>query len=156
MELDDICSEKLLLLFKYWRGTFKDSAMPGIGNIDPLEFDYAMGMISLVEVHRDPLRFYFRHFGAHNVDHYGFDLTGKWLDDNPEKDIRIAMSEWCCTAITSQAPVLRHFDEFQNGQPEIYETLVLPLADNTGQVQRLLLAIDYGYKTKRPEVSLAS
>lgn len=156
MELDDICSEKLLLLFKDWRGSLNGSATPGAGDIGPLEFNYAMGMVSVVEVHREPLRFYFRQFSAHKVDHYGFDLTGKWLDENPEKDIRIAMSEWCCTATTSQAPVLRHFDEFKNGHPESYETLVLPLADAGGQVERLLLAIDYGYKTKAPEVSLAS
>ena len=93
MELDDICSEKLLLLFNHWRGSREGSSVPGIGDIDPLMFDYAMGMISVVEVHRDPLRFYFRHFGSHNVDHYGFDLTGKWLDDNPEKDIVFNMPD---------------------------------------------------------------
>ena len=156
MELDDICSEKLLLLFNYWHARLKGSDMPDAWDVDSSDFDYATDMVSVVEVHREPLRFYFRKFGTHNVDHYGFDLTGKWLDDNPEKDIRIAMSEWCCTATTSQAPVLRHFDGFQNGHPKSYETLVLPLADAGGQVARLLLAIDYGYKTKATEVSLAS
>lgn len=156
MEPDDICSEKLLLLFDYWRSRLKDASMPRRGDIDPLDFDYAIGMVSMVEVHREPLRFFFRLFGTRHVEHYGYDLTGKWLEGIPAKDIRIAMSEWCFTATSSQAAVLRHFDGIQDGRTQRYETLVLPLADDEDQVHKLILAIDFGYKSKRPAVSLAS
>jgi hypothetical protein len=54
--------------------------MPARCNFDPLEARFAIGHISLIEVHRDPLRFYFRLDGTKQVELFGIDCTRRYLD----------------------------------------------------------------------------
>ena len=55
--------------------------MPARADFDPLDVRYALGCLSLIEVHRDPLRFYFRLDGTKQVDLFGVDCTRRYLDE---------------------------------------------------------------------------
>jgi hypothetical protein len=46
--------ERLLRLFAYWTEKAAGRVCPARRDIDPLEFDYLLGDISLIEVLRDP------------------------------------------------------------------------------------------------------
>src|SRR3546814_7311855 len=47
-----------------------------------------MGLVTLVDVERDPLRFRFRLVASPVTRHLGYELTGRYLDEVPERDMR--------------------------------------------------------------------
>src|SRR3546814_7692417 len=53
-----------------------------------LDFRYAIGLVTLVDVERDPLRFRFRLAASPVTRHLGYELTGRYLDEVPERDMR--------------------------------------------------------------------
>jgi len=53
-------SDVLRQLVAHWRRMRGSRRMPTPADFDPLDVRFALGYVSLIEVHRDPLRFYFR------------------------------------------------------------------------------------------------
>jgi hypothetical protein len=70
-----IRSEMLRQLAVYWRRIRGASRMPARRDFDPLEARFAIGHVSLIDVHRHPLRFYFRLDGTNQVELFGIDCT---------------------------------------------------------------------------------
>lgn len=58
---------------------------PGKDFLDPLRLRFLLGSLSLLEIQRQPLRFRYRLVGTDIVQRPGMELTGKWLDDHPER-----------------------------------------------------------------------
>jgi hypothetical protein len=71
---------KLLGLLRYWRGIHRDGRLPGRHDFDPAAHPTLLPNLSLVEVHRDPLRFRYRLLGSRVDTVLGQNLTGQWLD----------------------------------------------------------------------------
>ena len=76
-----IQSDVLRRLVAHWSRICGQRRMPARADFDPLEVRYALGYISLIQVHRDPLRFYFRLDGTKQVDLFGVDCTRRYLDE---------------------------------------------------------------------------
>ncbi len=49
---------------------------------------FALGNLTLVDVHHDPLSFKFRLSGTLFAQRVGMDLTGKWVDELPDEAYR--------------------------------------------------------------------
>src|SRR5262249_62165733 len=88
-----LSSSTLRRLYDYWRDKWNGTDLPGRPDIDPVDFSYALGDVTLVDVLYDPLRFRFRLDGTRHVEHFGFDMTGQFLDAFPEPEMRQAIYE---------------------------------------------------------------
>ena len=104
MAINGIKAYKLSRLFHYWASKCDGDRLPRRGDIDPVDFYYILGSVSLVDIHRDPLRLYFRIFGTRHVDRHGYDLTGKWLDEAPVSEMGGLLCDWCREVMESAAP----------------------------------------------------
>lgn len=80
--LDDLRDDRLRRLCDYWREKCAGLSMPAKEAIDPLDFPYILGYVSLVEIEAAPRRRYrFRLDGSTLVRLSGIDYTGKYLDE---------------------------------------------------------------------------
>lgn len=139
----DLRSSTLQRLYDYWRNKWHDEQLPGRADIDPLDFSYALGDVTLVDVLYDPMHFRFRLDGTRHVDHFGFDMTGQMLDDFPEPDLRQSIFDSYRDVVESRLPRRRYRDLTDDGRPFRYEALLLPLAQDGQRVDMILVAIAF-------------
>ena len=78
----------LARLLSYWIERRQGRQFPARRDIDPLDFPYALGNISLIDVFHNPLRFRYRLVGTRITEQIGVEMTGRWLDDVPYPDYR--------------------------------------------------------------------
>jgi len=143
-EPDDALEDRLAhpsvkALHVYWRGKAGPGRLPGRGDLDPLDMKPALGNMVMIDVHRAPLRFRYRLHGASLVLRDGFDMTGKWLEEHPEPELRARIqSSWSRAA--EQRKIVHGFrDCFADLRRRRYEVLILPLADDGRTVDKLLV-----------------
>jgi len=89
--LDQLESPILRRFFQYYLEKSGARPMPARRDLDPVDFPYALGDITLIDVAYDPLRFSFRLDGSRHVERFGFDLTGRSLDEFPYPEMRQAI-----------------------------------------------------------------
>src|SRR3954462_825978 len=77
--LEDLHDPRLKRLHDYWRSRCANG-MPPKAAIDPIDFRYVLGYVSLVDVEPAPRRYRFRLDGSILVMLSGMDYTGKYLD----------------------------------------------------------------------------
>src|SRR5882672_4076674 len=73
-------------------------------DFDPFEFRFALGFISLVEVHTPPRRFFYRLDGTKQAQMFGADCTGKYLDQAPARAAADLTEQDLCAALASGRP----------------------------------------------------
>ena len=54
---------------------------PGKADVDPVDFSYVLGYVTLVDVEHDPRRYHFRLDGSILVEMSGTNYTGRYLDE---------------------------------------------------------------------------
>jgi hypothetical protein len=145
MECDTIHSRILSKLYQDWQTWCGAGALPKRADFDPVEHGYALGHIALVEVHGEPgdRRFRFRVNGQHQVDWQRFDLTGRWLDEHPEPQMRAQTQESYETVVETRTPLFFNRDVVLDGRAWRYEALVLPLSCDGESVNLLLVGIHH-------------
>jgi hypothetical protein len=138
-------SPLLRRLFDHWRALAPgEGALPGPRALDPLDIPWALGAVSLVDVIGDPPDCRFRYVldGSLQVERYGYDMTGKFLDEFPEPETRELIRASYLEAVTARAPFARRRDLMLDGRHRRYEALLLPFGDG-GRVTRLAVALDF-------------
>lgn len=145
MKCNTINSRILAKLFQDWQSWCGPSSLPKRAEFDPVEQGYALGYLALVEVHGDPgaRRFRFRVNGQHQVDWQRFDLTGRWLDDHPEPEMRDLTQSTYETVANEGEPKYFNRDMVLDCRPRRYESLVLPLSSDGEKVDLLLVGIHH-------------
>ena len=136
-----IRSDVLRRLLAHWQEIRGGRRMPARGDFDPLDVRFAIGYISLVEVHPDPLRFYFRLDGTKQAELFGVDCTRRYLDEAvPPKHAAMAHA--------SYAEVVQHGEPRYHRRQIVfherlmdYEILILPFSNNGEQVDLLMTGI---------------
>jgi hypothetical protein len=124
-----------------WRALRRDTPIPKRADFDPLQFRYVLGMLSLLQVHRDPLRFRYRIHGTETARWVGFDLTGKFIDEGLNRDwAEKAHRHLWQVAATGKPSLERHFDQFIDHRTLNIEALVLPLSSD-GVIPDYLISI---------------
>lgn len=139
---DDLHDRRLRRLHDYWRQCCAGAAMPPRAAIDPLDFRYILGYVTLVEVEVEPAprRYRFRLDGSMLAMLSGMDYTGKYLD-------QLGMPDYIAFIAASYDRVV------DRGRPYAYrkrgafekktfdeETLILPLGRG-GTVEQLMVAV---------------
>jgi len=138
--LDTLQDPRLVRLLAYWRDKCGERRMPTPADVEPTEFKFILGYVTLVEVEVDPRRYFFRLDGSILAALSGMDYTGKYLD-------QLGMPEYCAfvaatydKVVDVQLPYAYRkrgaFDKVSFSE----ETVILPLGAGD-QVQRLMVAV---------------
>lgn len=141
--LDQIEAPVLRRLYRYWEGKRGTREFPARRDLDPVEFSYALGIILLIDVLREPLRFRFRLHGTTLALRAGYEMTGKMVDDLPGEENRALLLERCHQIVATRKPLSIHGDRRIDGHRRRYETLWLPLGPDDGAVDMLFGALYY-------------
>jgi len=136
---DILPSSQLQFLLGYWRERAGERRAPTIRDIDPIEMRPALGFIVLADVIAGGADFRFRLYGSAVAAVSGFDLTGKRLSEHPAPDYvsafylalyRAAYRRAESVSTTHRPPPAVH--------THAWHRLMLPLADDSGEVVRFL------------------
>jgi hypothetical protein len=141
-----LSSELLRRLLEHWRGLPSgQGGMPGPRALDPLDVPWALGAISLVDVAGDPpgCRFRYALDGSWQVERYGYDMTGKSLEDFPEPETRELIRGSYLEVVAARRPIAHRRDLMLDGRHRRYEALLLPFGD-ADRVTRIAVALDFG------------
>jgi hypothetical protein len=127
----------------YWQDKRGERAMPSFDDLDPLEFPWALGNLTLVDVLREPVRFRYRLVGSAHVERLGMDMTGKFVDDFPSAAVRQILMRSYAEAVETAQPLHRTRWDVVAGVNHHYEALILPLASAPPTVDMLAICAQY-------------
>ena len=138
-DLAEMKCPALLALYADWESRRGERAFPARADFDPLEMRYILGNLSLIEVMRDPLRFFFRVHASNIADRAGFDMTGKFLDANPDVAHRALVHDHFVATVMQRKPIFaRREREFTDRMILQCEALSLPLARDGQTIDMLM------------------
>lgn len=140
--------ETLRALYSYWAGKRHGRALPDRADIDPIEMKAWLGNLMLVE-RLDGGDYLYRLYGSTFVNQFKVDMTGKRVNELPEKQAELLRSEYDAV-VHSGIPMSRRYtatfdytsrDKRSTWQVErSWERLALPLTAGGAEVKMLLVA----------------
>ncbi len=133
----------LLRLYDYWAERRHGRSFPSRQDVDPVEFRFALGNVTLIDVLHEPLRFRFRLVGTLMAQRMGFDHTGKTLDEIADTDYRDSLIAAYRQIVEGRRPSTVLYEREINGKPRRFEVLRLPLAADGETINMLLLCPQY-------------
>jgi hypothetical protein len=138
LEIDD---DRLRRLFAYWLEKRGERPFPAKSEIDPVEFSYILGYVTLVDVEREPRRYRFRLDGSILAALSGMDYTGRYLDELPGEQYVAFITETYDRVVDSSEPFRYRKHELLDQQLFSEETIILPLGDHPPKVDMLMVAV---------------
>jgi hypothetical protein len=139
----DIQNPLLQRLYAYWESCRGSRPMPARADIDPVDMQFILGNLYLVDVMREPLRFRMRLHGTELVRRAGHDLTGKILDTLPQTDFRASAQRAFTAVVESGMPRWERQNRTVDNRTLSYESLILPLSQDGVAVEMLLVGMVY-------------
>ena len=138
LELDD---SRLQRLFAYWLQKRGDRLFPAKAEIDPVDFPYILGYVTLVDVELSPRRYRFRLDGSILVALSGADYTGRYLHELPGEEYIAFIKETYDRVVDSGKPYRYRKNGLFDQQHFSEETIILPLGDTPPRVDMLVVAV---------------
>ena len=138
--LHDLHDPRLKRLHDYWRERCAGAAMPGERAIDPVDFPYILGYVTLVDVEHAPRRYRFRLDGSILVMLSGMDYTGKYLEELGMPDYIDFIAASYNRVVDGERPYAYRKEGAFDTKSFDEETLILPLGRD-GVVERLMVAV---------------
>lgn len=132
---------RLRRLFAYWLEKRGARQFPTKGEIDPVEFRYVLGYVTLVDVEQAPRRYRFRLDGSILVELSGTDYTGRYLDELPGAEYVAFIKDTYDRVVDGGAPYRYRKNDLLDQQQFSEETIILPLGDNPPVVDMLIVAV---------------
>jgi len=129
----------LLRLLDWWRAAAETRPWPARQDVDPLTLRWIIGWLLVVDVQGGG-QYRYRLCGTRLSDAYGYDLTGRSLDEMPDPTYRERVRQSYDEAVTARAPVSGQRRIMVRNVPHDYENLILPLGAGDA-VDHLLVAI---------------
>ena len=146
---DDLHDPRLKRLYDYWRDRCTAAAMPSRAAIDPLDFRYILGYVTLVEVELQPRRYRFRLDGSILAMLSGMDYTGKYLDELGLPDYIDFVAASYDRVVDRRLPYAYRKQGAFDTKTFDEETLILPLGHD-GTVEHLMVAVIPGDLAPEP------
>jgi len=154
---------RLQRLYRYWQSKCADRLFPDRADIDPVDFHFILGFVTLVDVIDVDLpvanaaptggstapperaqprhRYYFRLDGSRLVELSGADYTGRYLDELPWPDY-VDFVRWTYDEVLRKKLPLGYrrrgnIDEHTFDE----ETVIFPLGAGRGRIEKLMVAV---------------
>ena len=137
----ELTDDRLRRLFSYWLEKRGERPFPAKAEIDPIEFPYILGYVTLVDVEQAPRRYHFRLDGSILVELSGTDYTGRYLDELPGEEYIAFIKETYDRVVDSAVPYCYRKNGLFDQQHFSEETLILPLGDSPPKVDLLVVAV---------------
>jgi hypothetical protein len=113
-------------------------------DFDPLDFWFAVGYVSLIDVRPSETgrrRYFFRLDGTRQVDLFGVDFTGKYLDQvYAREELPLAEQSYGVTVEQGEPQYYVRQVEFHE-RPIQYEIVILPLSRTGAAVDMLMTVV---------------
>ena len=138
IDLADLQHEKTRQLLQYWRDRCTSERLPARTDVDPIEMDFILGNVVLIDVLRDPLRFRYRLIGANLTEHVGFDPTGLMIDQHPDRTFQEMVVTVLTEMVESGEPMAIRLDDLVDARDRKFEAVLLPLATDGRTVDMVL------------------
>jgi hypothetical protein len=126
-------------LYAYWVARRGAKPFPSRDDIDPLDFGFVLGRVSLVDVLDQPRRYRYRLVGTTVTDNLGYEMTGKFLDQMPESQMRVYLEQLYDKVVAQRAPVYERDQINLDGRLWKSETIVLPLSADGHAINLLMI-----------------
>ncbi|MEQ8817882.1 MAG: PAS domain-containing protein [Thalassobaculum sp.] len=141
-ELDGagIRDSRLRRLYDYWRERHVGDRPPGRAELDPLDFPYAVGFVTLIDVAHDPLRFRFRLVASPVTEHLGYELTGRSVDEVPEPAMRAYLDESYRRLVAERRPLYESGERVLDHRIWRHESMLLPCCGPDGAINMIISA----------------
>ncbi|GAB2175871.1 PAS domain-containing protein [Dongia sp. agr-C8] len=127
----------------FWDGKRAGRDWPLRNDFDPLEFWFAVGYVSLIDVRSSETgrrRYFFRLDGTRQVDLFGVDFTGKFLDQVYDAEsLPLAEASYGAAVEQGEPQYYARQVEFHE-RPIQYEIVILPLS-RTGPAVDMLMTV---------------
>jgi hypothetical protein len=122
----------------YWSARRGARRYPARADIDPLDFKFALGRVSLVECRPEPPHFRFRLVSTGLTNALGYEMTGRFSDQIPEPQMRTYVEALYWRALAAAAPLEEAGVELLDGRLWHYRCLLLPFSDDGTSINLLL------------------
>ncbi len=133
----------LLRLYDYWVSRHHGELLPSRQDLDPADFKFAVGNVTLIDVLYEPVRFRFRLIGSLMAQRMGWDLTGKMVDEVPDAEYREGLLAAYRKMVADRQPSTTLYQRLIEGKTRRFEVLRLPLASDGKTIDMLLLCPMY-------------
>ena len=130
---------RLLRFYRYWKERCGTSAFPARRDIDPIDFTFALGRVSIIEVQRAPIRFVYRLVSTELTEHLGYEMSGKSVEEIPNPAMRLFARGFYERALAHAAPLHETGNVLIDRYEWWYEALALPLASDGASIDMLLV-----------------
>ena len=134
-QLKDVRLKRLLA---HWSAAAGHGKLPSKDIVDPEKLGDLMDWLFLYRIERHPLRFLYLMCGPGMIRRLGIDMTGKYLDEHPDPQVRDAIVANFTAVIDTRRPHYRAAPRRVLDHEVTTEALVLPLGDHDGTIDHLL------------------
>ena len=134
----------------FWDDKRGGREWPSRADFDPLEFWFAVGYVSLIDVTSlatGARRYFFRLDGTRQVELFGLDFTNKFLDQVYDSEgLRVAEQSY--GAAVDQGEPQYHVRQVEfHDRPIQYEVVILPLSRTGARVDMLMTVVTPDWET---------
>lgn len=144
IDVGTLANAALNRLHDEWRSRCRGRRFPARADFDPVEMGYILGNLSLVEVRRHPLRFFFRVHASNIAARVGFDMTRKFLDEIPDVRYRSVILDHYLRTLDERCPVAaRHDQEVTDRAVINCEALALPLSRDGENIDMVMTGVSW-------------
>lgn len=142
--VDELTSARLKTVLAIWQSKRPGpDQLPADEDFDILDYAVAMGNISLVSVHHDPLDFVFRVHCVNGASYIGEDMTGRSVNDYREPQYRQFVWTVFAQATENRGPhIIIEKMLMTDNRRMRWEGAVMPLQDGAGEVSSLLVGFE--------------
>lgn len=136
----DFSDARLVRLLEYWRAGVARAggALPPVGEIDPVRLGFILGWLMIIEPLENGADFKYRLFGSEITTIQRRDLTGCKVSDSFPNFARWT-SDVYRKVMAKRTPMMTHHSPQRYVAVDRWERLVLPYANEAGEVTRLLV-----------------
>lgn len=136
-------------LLGYWQGKRGGRAFPRRADIDALDLGFMLERIALTEVHESDApgssrRYRLRVVGSWWGHIAGVELTGTWLSDWPQANLRKLTIDTYEELIAARRPLCAVRDAWVDQKRLSYEIMLLPLSEDDTRISMIMTAIGPG------------
>lgn len=128
-------------LYQFWLRLCDGETLPMAGDLDLAAMRPWLDDLAVVDVVRNDSHFTYTYCGYGLQSVFGADVTGHPVGDGEPAGPVQALRLDCDQVVREHIPLARVCNELPDDGDQAWERLVLPLFDEEGQVEKLLLSL---------------
>jgi hypothetical protein len=145
LTFDETRSPTIRLVHDHWASVRRGRSFPDKRDIDPAAFKPALPYVMIAELHRDPVRVFYRLVGTAVAHFAGEDFTGKWLHDLDWGQSGADIQQYYVRMLETGEPTfgIDNFIRASDGLSIPFEWAVFPLSSDNRSIDHCLAVEDY-------------